>query len=214
MFRNAILLILTVCLLSACNQPAPPAAEPTKIGVIDTARVFRESEPAKAGVKFLESIQTEMQGQLTQLQEKMQNDPENVALQQEIQTMYGEFQQRIGAEEQNVVNLLQDSMQRSIDALRMSKNIDIIVGAEVALSYSQALSLTDEIIAEMNKVKIEFKAIAPEAPAEEMTPSPMQAPAAEEATTQTPAPEQSQEQAPATEAPTTETKSPEAKPAQ
>ncbi len=195
MLRNAIFLMLTVCLLSACNQPAPPATP--KIGIIDTARVFRESEPAKAGMKFLEGIHTEMQAQLTQVQEKLQNDPENTALQQEIQTMYAEFQQRIGAEEQNVVNLLQDSMQRSIDALRMSKQLDIIVGAEVALSYSQTLSLTDDIIAEMNKVNMEFKAIVPETPAAEMTPSPMQAPA-----TQTPATEQAQEQAPAaTEAP-------------
>ncbi len=174
MLRNAILLALSLCLLTACNQPAP-VVKP-KIGIIDTARVFRESEPAKAGVKFLEGIHAEMQGQLTALQEKMQADPENLELQQQVQTMYNEFQQRIGAEEQNVVNLLQDTMQRNIDAMRNSKQLDLIVGAEVALSYSEALNLTTEIIAEMNKQNIEFKAIAPETPADAMDAAPMQAP--------------------------------------
>ncbi len=221
MLRNVILLVLTMCLLTACNQPTAPAKP--KVGVIDTARVFRESEPAKAGVQFLEAIQADMQKQLTELQEKMQNDPENTQLQQEVQTIYTEFQQRIGAEEQNVINLLQESMQRTIDALRTSKQLELIIGSEVSLSYDKALDLTTEIITEMNKQSIEFKAIVPETPAAEMTPTPMQAPAQTEeqatekdaAKTQDQATDKPAEQTEAkpAAAPTEESKT-EAKPAQ
>ncbi len=183
MGKNIILALLAISMLAACNQSGPAPAQST-IGIVDTARIFRESEPAKAGIKFLESVQSEMQDKLTVIQEEIQKDPTNTALQQEVQTMYAEFQQRIGAEEQNVVNLLQDALQRSVDSHRVSKKLTLVVGSEVALAYDKSVDITDDIIAEMNKQSIEFKTIV----AEELTPEPMT----------------SEDAAPATQAPATE----------
>ncbi len=161
MVRNIFLMALAICVLTACNQSGTTSS----IGIVDTSRVFRESEPAKNGVKFLESIQTEMQTALTDIQEKIQKDPKNTDLQQEIQAMYTEFQQRIGAEEQHVVNLLQEALQRTVENHRASNKLSLVVGTEVALAYDKTVDITADIIAEMNKLDMEFKSIIPEQPA-------------------------------------------------
>ncbi len=166
---------LTACIPSEKQPETPKSAEPT-IGVVDTARIFRESVPGKNGVKFLEEIQAKMQNELTALQTAIQKEPENVELQQKAQSIYMQFQQSIGAEEQNVVNILNDLMTRTIEDYRVNKKLLIIVSKETTLSYDSSMDVSADIIAELNKHDVKFKSVAPEEPAQK--PEEASAPAA------------------------------------
>ncbi len=193
MLRILPLMLLTLGLLTACNSPseAPKAtttAAVQTIAIVDTAKIFRESAPGKAGVDFLKSIQADMQIALATLQAKVQADPENMELQQEAQATFGQLQQRMSAEEQNVVNILNELVQKSLDEYRTTKNISVIVGTEAALSFDKTVDVTGDIIVAMDKHKVEYKSIMPE---EEKA-----APAAPEAA---PKADAEQEAAPATE---------------
>ena len=153
-------LLLAAMLLAGCNQPEKSAPS---VAVVDTARVFRDSEPGKAGVKFLESLHEKMQGELNALQETLQKNPEDQAAQQKLQETYMNFQQRMGAEQQNVITLLNDATQRTLDSYREQKNLEMILSSEAALSFGKSVDVTNDIIAELNKQKVEFKPIVPEA---------------------------------------------------
>ncbi len=191
MLRIIPVLLLSASLM-ACNSPseekaavqsAAPAVQ--SFAVVDTAKIFRESEPGKAGVEFLKGIQGDMQIALVTLQAKVQADPENMELQQEAQNTFAQLQQRMGAEEQNVVNTLNELVQRTLDDYRVSKNIAVIVGTESALSYDKNVDVTDDVITAINKHKVEYKSVVPaeleekEVPATEAAPTeaPAEAPA-------------------------------------
>ncbi len=168
MLRIIPLLILTLTLLTACESKEKPVVQATQdtpsIVVVDTARIFRESEPGKAGVEFLKKMQGEMQEKLGELQAKIQADPENMELQQGAQAIFAQLQQRMSAEEQNVVNMLNDLVQRTLDDYRSHKKVLLIVGTESALSYDKSIEVTTDIITAINKHKIVYKSVMPEAP--------------------------------------------------
>lgn len=152
-------LLSAAMLLAGCNQPEKSAPS---VAVVDTARVFRDSEPGKAGVKFLESLQEKMQGELNALQETLQKNPEDQAAQQKLQETYMNFQQRMGAEQQNVITLLNDATQRVLNEYRKEKNLEILLTSEAALSFDESVDVTNDIIAALNKRKVTFKPIVPE----------------------------------------------------
>jgi len=140
------------------------------VAVVDSARVFKESDPGKAGIKHLETLHESMQAELNALQEELQSKPKDETLQQRLQEKYMVYQQRISAEQQQVINTLNEAIQKAIDACRVQKKLALIVGTDVALSYGQTADVTDEVIREVNKTKIEFQPIEPEA--EIATPAP------------------------------------------
>lgn len=151
--------LMASLLLGGCLQSEP--ANPTT-GVVDTARIFRDSDAGKAGVKFLESLHEKMQSELNGIQENLQKNPNDADVQQKLQETYMLFQQRMGAEQQNVITLLNDATQRVMDAYRGQKKLDVILSSEAALSFSKAVDITADIIAELNKQKVEFKPVQPE----------------------------------------------------
>ncbi len=200
MLRIIPLLILTLTLLTACESKEKPVVQATQdapsIVVVDTARIFRESEPGKAGVEFLKKMQGEMQEKLGELQAQIQADPENMELQQSAQAIFAQLQQRMSAEEQNVVNMLNDLVQRTLDDYRTHKKVLLIVGTESALSYDKSIEVTTDIITAINKNKIVYKSVMPEAPQ-------VEAPQTEAPKTEEPKAEEAkqEEAAPAADAP-------------
>lgn len=179
-FALLMLMALTGCIPT---EPTSP-----KVAVVDTARIFRDSEPGKAGVKFLESLHETMQAELNSLQDQLQKKPEDTALQQKLQETYMALQQRMGAEQQNIITLLNDALQRAIDNYRARKQLDVVLTNEAVLSYSKAVDVTADIIAELNTHNISFTPISPEetkdaAPQKEDTAPPKEAaPAKKEGT--------------------------------
>lgn len=156
--RIILPVLMGLLVLTGCQQQESQVAQP-KLAIVDMGRVMRDSEPGKAGGKFLETLQAGMQEQLDAIQDRLEKDPKDEAAMQELQRVYATSQQRMQAEQQNVVNLLFDSVQRVVNSYREAQGFDMILAAEAVASYKPAADITAAIIAEVNKQKIEFKPV-------------------------------------------------------
>ena len=145
-------------MLLACQQTETKDAQP-KLAVVDMARIMRDSEPGKAGVKFLEGLQAGMQDKLNAIQARLEKDPKDEAAQKELQGVYMTAQQRMQAEQQNVVNLLYDTIQRVLNTYREQQGYDVIISAEVAAAFNPKADVTKDVIAEMNQNKVTFEPV-------------------------------------------------------
>ena len=162
-------LALGLCLLlPACQQA--DTAKP-QLAVVDMARIMRDSEPGKAGVKFLEGIQAEMQSSLNDIQSRLQKNPNDAQAQKELQTIYMAAQQRMQTEQQNVINVLYDMVQRVINGYRTEKGYAVILNSEAAAAYDAKADVTADIVAAVNKQKVDFKPAAKDQEAKEAAPA-------------------------------------------
>jgi outer membrane protein len=132
------------------------------VAVVDSSRVFKESGPGKAGIKHLETLHESMQEELNSLQQELQKKPDDETLQQKLQEKYLVYQQRIGAEQQQVISVLNEAIQKALDACRSRRNLSLILGTDAVLSYGPAADITDTVIAEVNKSDVSFKPIEPD----------------------------------------------------
>lgn len=139
-------------LLAACND-----GQGGKLGVVDMNRLMRDSAPGKAGLKFIESQQTELQGRLDALQDKLEKNPSDDAAMQELQKVYAAAQQKIQAEGQQVVTQLFDAIQKTLDSYRSQNGYAVLIRAEALDSYDPALDITGAVMAEVDKLRIDFK---------------------------------------------------------
>lgn len=178
--RLLILSLLVLCLaVSGCQQTQEPAV---KVGVVDMNRLLRDSEPGKEASRFLEGMQKEIQQQIDDVQARLGKDPENENLQRELQAIYMGGQQRINAEQQNVVSQLLDLTQRLVNNYRKANGLSVVLGTDVAVAYDPALDVTNALLDEMNKQKVNFVSVSntqPEAPAAADAPAAQDAKAAE-----------------------------------
>ena len=122
--RFLVLSLLVLCLaVSGCQQTQEPAV---KVGVVDMNRLLRDSEPGKEASRFLEGMQKEIQQQIDDVQARLGKDPENENLQRELQAIYMGGQQRINAEQQNVVSQLLDLTQRLVNNYRKANGLSVL----------------------------------------------------------------------------------------
>lgn len=156
--RFILPVLMGLLMLTGCQQQESQVA-PLKIAIVDMGRVMRDSEPGKEGVKFLEAQQAGMQEQLDAIQDRLEKNPKDEAAMQELQRVYAVSQQRMQAEQQNVVNLLFDSVQRVVNSYREAQGYDMILGAEAVASSRPGADVTAAIIAEVNRQKVEFKPV-------------------------------------------------------
>lgn len=153
-----IAMLLAFCMgafLCGC-QDQGASAKPV-IALVDMARVMRDSAPGKEGVKFLENRQTILQKELDEIQDKVEKNPEDEKAIQELQRVFAMSQQRMQAEQQNVVNILYDAVQRVVNEYRQKEGYEIILGTEAVASFNPDRDVTAAIIAEVDKQKLEFK---------------------------------------------------------
>ena len=157
-------LLIAALFFGGCISPFDSSAP--SVAVVDSTRVFKESEPGKAGIKHLENLHESMQAELKTLQQALQDKPKDETLQQTLQEKYMVYQQRISAEQQHVINTLNDAIQKALDVCRVQQKLALIVGTDMVLSYGPAADVTAAVIQEVNKTKVEFKPIEPEPEAE------------------------------------------------
>lgn len=152
-----LMLLSMVCLgcQSEANQAQP------KIGVVDGERLMRDSAPGKEAMKFIEGRQNAIQQQLGSLQDKLEKNPEDEAIQQEFQKLYTTSMQKLQAEAQNAANIVQDAIKRCLNAWREKNGFDMLVYSEMMASYNSTVDVTNAILAELDKQKVEFKPLEP-----------------------------------------------------
>lgn len=150
--------LLTCCLvllLLGCQGDGRPAK--TGIAVVDMARIMRDSVPGKEGVKFLEGRQAALQADLDDIQSKVEKNPDDEKIVQELQQIFAVSQQHIQAEQQNVVNILFDAVQRVINEYRQKEGYDVILAMDAVASFNPQNDVTNAVIAEVDKLKLDFK---------------------------------------------------------
>ncbi len=163
----AVLMAMLVCAaLAACNNGQDGGQ--AKIGVVDLNRLMRESAPGKAGLKFIEAQQTKLQRELDDIQAKLEKNPEDQAAMQELQKVYATSQQKMQAEGQNVVGSLYDAIQACLNNFRAQRGYALLIRAEALDSFDPSLDVTNDLLAEVDKLEIDFKpttvpALEPEA---------------------------------------------------
>lgn len=207
--RLLVLSLLMLCLaVSGCQQTQEPA---TKVAIVDMNRLLRDSEPGKEASRFLEGLQKEIQQQIDDVQSRLAKEPENETLQRELQAIYMGGQQRINAEQQNVVSQLLDLTQRLVNNYRKTNGLSVVLGSDMAVAYDPALDVTTALLDEMNKQKVNFVSVSnpqPEAPAAVETPAEAEAPAAEQPAAEAPTAAEKPAEAPAAENPAAEKAAP------
>ncbi len=154
--RFLALPLLLLSLLCAACQQGEEKASGANFAVVDIVRVMRDSEPGKAGIKYLESLQADIQKQLDDIQAGLEKDPDNEDLQKQLQTVYMNAQQQMGEEQQNVLSQLQNVTKRVMDDFRKAKGYDLLFSAETLSSYDEKLDVTNALLEEMNKQKVTF----------------------------------------------------------
>lgn len=162
LMRVAFPLLLAASLALAACQQQESAPQGIKIAVADVARLMRDSVPGKEGIKFLESRQLEVQKELDNIQARLEKNPEDAEAMKDLQRVYASSQQRIQAEGQNVAALLFDTLQRILDNYLEKNGYDVILSQDTLASYSKKIDITNAIMAELDKQKIDFKPL-PEA---------------------------------------------------
>ncbi len=146
------LVLVCVFLVSACEQQ-----QGTTFAVADLQRVMRDCDAGKKVVEKLSAMAKESEEKLKPLQEKLDKKPDDADLQAELQQAYMPLQQRIQAEQQNMMNQLVDATLRVVNKYREQKGYAAIMPADVAFSADPKLDVTNDLIAAVNNEKIELK---------------------------------------------------------
>ncbi len=136
----------------------------SSIYLLDLDKVYQESKPGKAAGEFLGGIQSKVQDEAMALQLKLQANIDDEKLKQEAQMAFSQMQQRIQAEEQNVMSILTGTVNKVVDDYRKEKNIPLVLISDAAVAYDKNIDITDDIMKIMDEQKLEFKAVVPWTP--------------------------------------------------
>lgn len=148
-----------------------------RVAVVNTDMVYKESALSEKGTEYLRGVSAEMQKAYEEAAAKVENakgKKEKDAAQEAMQVSLLELQQRLNAEQQQVVTVLTDAYKNAMENCRAKGKFDIIVPSDVALSYDPTVDITSQVLKEMDATPAEFKPLQPETPVENPAEQPAQ----------------------------------------
>ena len=151
-----ILRTLALAMAALLLWGAAAGAEEEKWAVVDISRLMKESDPGKAGIKYIEDQQTLMQKDLDDIQSKLENAPKDQELMRSLQQTYAASQQKIQAAGASIANMLFDAVKSALDKYRADNGYAMLIGVEAVASYDPAKDVTEAVMAEVNKAKLDF----------------------------------------------------------
>lgn len=162
-------IVISLCLilgctmmLAACNLQGP------SIGILDEATAFRDNNAAKAAMEYLQAKGAPLQEKAEQAYKVLEGE-ENEKNANAYREAMGELKTVMGAEQQRIVAMLSEEFNKTIEEYRKSKGLVMVVNKNSVLSFDESVDVTQDIIAEMNKLDLDFAAAVEvsENPAEE-----------------------------------------------
>ncbi len=147
----AALCVALLCGSAACTG--------TKIGVVNPARLFQDSEPGKAGIAHLKRIETDIQARLATAQELLQKSPDDEALRARFQQVFAGYQQLIAAEQQKVVQSVNARVQTALENYRSEKGLTAILNRDGVLAHAPAADVTEAVLGKMNGEPLTFEPV-------------------------------------------------------
>lgn len=149
-----------ICLLAAmifslslfgCDYPGS-----SKVGVVDMNVLMKDSVPGKSAQKFIEAQENELQAAFESIQQKLEKNPDNEKVLQEMQQVYAASQQKIQTIGQNVVAKLFDGIQGSLQNFRQKNGYAYLLRAEALEVFDPSLDVTQAVLAEVNRLNLDF----------------------------------------------------------
>ncbi len=177
------LMTTALCAADAPASAAATAKSTLKIGVANFRKCIEESKKGKQETAALESMQSQMESALQDLQKQLTevsaklNDPDYLdgvkpeaenelkhkyrSLGQEYQTMQQQFVQALQQANMKVIQSLAELVSTTAKEVAQSKQLDLVINEEAAFYYSPSLDVSEEIVARLNKkFDDEVKALA------------------------------------------------------
>lgn len=151
-----LLALFAMVALTACNQPAAPKAK-GGIALVDPGQVFEQSAPGKAAMEYLKETGASMEAEIKAAQEALQKE-ENDENKAAFQSAVAKYQSTMGSEQQRVVKLLNGRFNEVLETYRDANGLDAILPKELALTAGPGVDATEAIIAEMDKLTIDYTA--------------------------------------------------------
>ncbi|SHN66142.1 OmpH family outer membrane protein [Desulfovibrio litoralis] len=177
---KTLLTVAVLTLLTGCSDDKSGSAQKAQtnatattsleqkiaVGLVDTDRVFTSSEAGKAAVKHLETIADKLQKEFIKLQEEVKGKEKDPATVEKFQTAAAKLEEKFKAEEEQVMASIEKTYQATLDSVRKSENLQIVIAKAQALSFEAERDITDKVIAEMNKHNLTFTELKSEKEAE------------------------------------------------
>ncbi|NDV28507.1 OmpH family outer membrane protein [Desulfovibrio sp. JC010] len=156
MFKNVLKLVLIIAMaavVAGCQQQSTSGA---KVGFVDTNKVFKDCKAGAEGMEYLKTSSEEFQTKFAELQKSLAGNQteENT---RKVQEAIGEYQNKMGAEQNRIVEALQNGFTKAVDEYRKANGYSAILGTETAISYDESADISDKIIEAMNKMDIKIK---------------------------------------------------------
>jgi len=147
------LIIAMAAFVAGCQQQASSGA---KVGFVDTNKVFKECKAGTEGMEYLKKSSEEFQTKFAEMQKTLAGNQteENT---RKFQEALGEYQNKMGAEQNRIVEALQNGFTKAVDDYRQANGYSAILSTESAISYDKSADLSDKIIESMNKMDIKIK---------------------------------------------------------
>lgn len=151
--------MLGLMLLAGCNQQQ---ADGLSVGVVDEARAFKENKLAASAMAYLQKLGEPMQKKAEDAYNTMQEDQneENVAA---YKLAMGELQNVMNGEQQRIVALIDAKFNEVLEQYRAENGLTLIMSKESVIASDNTIDITDDIIAAMDAIEIDFEATAPKA---------------------------------------------------
>ena len=167
-----VLAIAALFLLGGCLQQDGP-----KIGVVDYNAVYQRSDAVTEAKAYMQKKAESLRTEVNDIQKKVEadNSEEN---QQAFQQAVSNFQSEMGKENQRLETLLTTAVTDVVEQFRKDNGYAVLLRKASVASYDEAADVTEKVIAELNKHKLDIEQSAETAPTEQ--------PAAEEAAPEAP----------------------------
>jgi Skp family chaperone for outer membrane proteins len=140
------------------SRPAPSGA---RVAIINTGTIFKESDAGKAGAAHLDALAKELQTELTKLQGEAQ-DGKNKEAVEKLQTRLAQMQRRFDAEQQMVLNTINEASQKAVDTCREAEKIDLVINEDSVLSFSPQIDISHKVIEQMNRTPVVYNPLPAE----------------------------------------------------
>jgi len=152
--RTALALILMAGLgLTGCGGSS-------KVVVVNTSRIYQESEAGKAGLAYIEQVEKDVKSKAETAQRVAESMPNNSAMPMSLQQFFIICQDAMNTAQQQAVDSVQELITKSIAKYREQNNATIIIQNDAVVSMDPVVDATDAIIAEMNKSSIAFAPVS------------------------------------------------------
>ncbi|QGY39726.1 OmpH family outer membrane protein [Pseudodesulfovibrio cashew] len=142
--------LISLMILAGCDQKPG-----VTIGVVDEAAVFQKNQAASKAMAYLQELGAPLQEKAEAAYKQMQKEQteENVAA---YKAAMGELQNVMRGEERRLVELIDAKLNEVLDTYREQKGLTVILSKESVVSASSTIDVTDDVVAAMNAVEIDF----------------------------------------------------------